>query len=51
MQVNHDFDIVIPCPSNHPVEVLGLTLDVRLTARNVVGPEPDRDSDVVQPGS
>lgn len=49
MKINHDFQAVIPGPTNHPVEVFGLTLDIRLAARYVVGPVSDRHADVVQP--
>lgn len=50
VQVNHDLEVVVPCPPNHTVEVLGLTLDVRLAARNVVGPVPNWHTDVVETG-
>jgi hypothetical protein len=50
MQVNHDHNAVVPRPADGVVEVLGLTLVVRLPGRDVVRPVTDRDTDVVQPG-
>ena len=50
MQIDHDLDIVIPCPTNDSVEVLGLTLDVGFTSGYVVCPETDRYTYMIQTG-
>jgi len=50
VQVNHDLDIVIPCPTNYSVEVFGLSLDIGFTPGNVVGPEADGYTDMIQTG-
>jgi hypothetical protein len=50
MQINHDLDIVIPCPSNDSVEVFSLTLDIWLAAGDIVRPETDRYSNMIQTG-
>jgi hypothetical protein len=49
VQIQDDLDVVFSCPSDRAVEVLRLSLQVRFSPRHIVRPEPDRDSDVVQP--
>lgn len=51
VQVNHNLDIVVPRPADHSVEVVRLSLDVRLSSGDVVRPVTDRNSHVIQAGS
>ena len=51
MKINLHFESSVASPLNGLVEVRGLTLKVRFTARDVVRPVSDRNSDVVEPGS
>jgi len=50
VQIDHDLDVVIPCPTNDSVEVLGLTLDVGFPSGYVVCPETDGYTDMIQTG-
>lgn len=50
MKVEDDLDVVFARPTDRAVEVLGSTLNVGFTARDIVRPKPDGDPDVVQAG-
>jgi hypothetical protein len=51
VEVNQDFEVVGPSPTNCLVEVIGLALNVRLAARDIVCPVRHRNSNVVKSGS
>lgn len=51
VQINQNFETVVSSPADGLVEVGGLALDVRFAAGDIVGPETDRNSDVVKTGS
>ena len=51
MQINDDLETSVAGPTNGPVEVLELALDVGLATRDVPSPVADGDADVVQTGS
>lgn len=48
MQVQDDFDVVFPCPTYRPVEILRRSLDEGLSTGDIVRPVPDRYTDMVQ---
>jgi hypothetical protein len=41
MQIDEDFQAMIPRPADSSIEVFRLTLDVRLPTGNIVCPETD----------
>jgi hypothetical protein len=50
VQIDHDLDVVIACPANDSVQVFSLPLNIGFTSRNIVCPETDRYTNVVQTG-
>lgn len=51
MEIYDDGEIVFPGPSNGSIQIIGLSLNVRLTILHVICPKSDRNANMVQTSS